>query len=243
MSSIKAFSVFYFILFVFSLSASAEDKVQFDHIEQNTIFYKSNPSKNEQIQSFKTNLFELKYLDTLNSRTGGLPYFLVSANPCANCSNEKAIYLIRPQSDSKPTAFVYPGKILDPKNRELLMESRSFYGECLPGRKDIYLVFQKEKVDRRSRLQNSVYLAEPQKEYLSEKLIERRLPNIHSTLKLVKAKRCKEIDSRKRFMSNKFFNLQFPIAEDRDDDDDDEKNGRTIADDSGAIAIESESQK
>src|SRR5690606_18346983 len=68
------------------------------------------------------------------------------------------------------------------------------------GDRDVYVVFQDEKVDRRRYLQSSVYVAEAAKEIVREQLIERRPPRIKRTLARVRAKQCTEIKGRNRIM-------------------------------------------
>jgi hypothetical protein len=150
----------------------------------------------------KTGLFDLSYIGSLQSNAGGLPYFLIDAKPCESCQDERKIYVVRPNG-AKPTSFVYPGKVFEPKSHALLLESRAFFGECLPRKGASYVVFQKEKIDRRRSLQTSVFIAEAGKDYFDERLLERHLPSIATTLKLVKKKSCHEIPGRNRLMLSK----------------------------------------
>ena len=195
-------------------------KVTFDRFEANTLFFKN--ENGAAPKPVKTQLAEVLYLGTLNPPKGGLPYFLFSARSCQECLEDKAIYAIQPTSEGKPTSFVYPGKILDPKDKELLLEARAFYGKCLPHKGDVYVVYQKEKVDRRHQMQPSVFVAEPTENSLEEKLIERHFPKLPTTLQLVKKKSCVEISGRNRVMLSKPLNLTpRSLASDSEDDDTD----------------------
>ncbi len=185
-----------------------------------TIHLKSNGSGSKKLT---TPLYAVKELAFLESSEGGVPHLLVTGLPCKNCE-EKVIFML-PVNGSKPFQFVYPGRIVDPKSRAVLMESRAFYGKCMSGNtQDVYLVFQKERVDRRRSLQSSVYVAEPGKEFIKEKLMERtrEMPRLESTLKRVKTKLCFEIVGRTRTMLAKPLDLT-PRAGTGDDDDDKEE--------------------
>jgi hypothetical protein len=115
--------------------------------------------------------------------------------------------------------------VLLPKNRELVLDSRAFFGRCIPGTGDVYLVHQREKVGkRRPRMLSSVYVAEVGPIHLREKLFERGGPRLQTTLKQVKAKVCREIVGRNRVaevhpLDGKYKGMD-PAADSTDDDDD-----------------------
>lgn len=213
-------------------SISTQSSLTFDHLEGSTLFFNSSPdaSGEQKPQKFlKTNLFDLNYLGVLKSNEGE-PYFLFSGRPCQNCLENRTIYAIRP-SNPKPITFVYPGKIFEPRTRALVLESRAFFGKCLPHENDVLLVFQKEKVDRRSRMQSSVIKAEISKSYLSERLIEKHLPSINTTLKLVRNKLCREIEGRNRIMLNKPLDLHPRVNAASDPNDPDSPSSSDSEDD------------
>lgn len=194
---------------------------EFDRVEGATVYFKSA----ETFKPIKTDLFELKYLATLKNTEDKLPpYFFFSGKPCATCSQPVAIYAFKAGSAKPLSNFVYPGKILDPKTRALLFESRAFLGRCLYREKsDIYLSFQKDRVDRRRGMQQSVLVVEPGATHLDEKLLERGFPRLADTLKLVKSKQCKEIEGKSRLMLTKPLDLNPHRQKDDEDDDDDEE--------------------
>ena len=198
--------------------------IGFDHIEESTIFFNVPPDAKtggvKPQKPLKTSLFDLSYLGILKADEGD-SYFLFSGRPCQNCLEDRGIFAIRPSS-AKPTSFVYPGKIFEPKSRALVLESRAFFGKCLSRKGDVLVVFQKEKVDRCPRLQMSVIIAEASKNYLSERLLERKLPSLNATLKLVKNKSCHEIEGRNRLMLNKPLDLHPRSNITNDDEGDDE---------------------
>ncbi len=181
------------------------NRTRFEKLEEGKIIFGAPPGLTPP-QPLKTGLFDLTYLGVLRSDEGGSPYFLFTGKPCQDCLEDRTVYAFRP-TGGKPTAFVYPGKILEPRSRALLIESRAFFGQCLAHRGDVLVVFQKEKIDRRPQLQPSVMIAEAGKDFFSETLIERHLPNLATTLQLVKRKRCHEIEGRNRLMLNKPLDL------------------------------------
>jgi hypothetical protein len=182
---------------------AAQAEIALDRIEQGTLYFKGTPS----FPALKTDFQELVYLGALRPPEG-LPYFLLAGKPCAACpqSQEKGLYLIRPNG-GKPTQLVYPGKLIDSKTGSVVMESRAFFGQCLRDRGDVYVAYQKEKVDRKNRLQPSVFIAEAMPRFLHESLLERRMPSFQETLKRVKAKQCREIEGRNRMILNKPLDL------------------------------------
>jgi hypothetical protein len=190
-----------------------------DRIEDNTIYF-SSPNSTGVPKPLKPGLFDMSYQGSLTPPEGQ-PYFIFSGKPCQNCLEEKNIYAIRP-SGGKPTSFVYPGKIVDPKNRGVLWESRAFFGRCLARKGDVLVVFQKEKIDRKKSPQASVLIVEAAPNYLAENLIERHLPSISSTLQMVKRKQCHEIDGRNRLMLSKPLDLHPHANTDSEEDEDTE---------------------
>jgi hypothetical protein len=204
--------------------ATASSDIKVDRIEGQTIYFTGSPAP----KPLKTELYDLSLVGTLRPEpTDSVqsPYFLFAANPCPDCASEKALYLIRPPTRSanaaQITSFVYPGKVIDPKTHRVVLESRAFVGRCLRGiDTDHYVVFQKERVDRRHQMQPSVFIAQASNDYLKEKLLERGLPSIKRTLRLVKSKSCHEIAGRSRIMPLKPRGLNWRNLKQGDDEDD-----------------------
>jgi hypothetical protein len=195
-------------------------------------------------KAVKPGLFELNYLGSLLPHDDSNPYFLFTGLPCKTCTSEQALYLIRPSdkpsSPPQVTSFVQPGKIFDPKTRGLVMESRAFFGRCLATRDasqdDVYIVFQKEHVDRHHGLQTSVFVANASSDFLREKLIERGLPSLSRTLSLVKMKKCHEIPGRSRLMVLKPHGLNWRnLRQDDGDDEDSDTDTERSADAPAAV--------
>jgi hypothetical protein len=177
----------------------------FDHIEQNTVFF-SNKTVTHPLK-LKVNLFDIKYLGSIRNPRYE-PYFLFLAKPCDTCEDQTSIYAIRP-CVQKISSFISPGKILDPKTKQILLESRAFFGKCLMNEpSEVLIFFQKEKVDRKKSLQHSVLIAQPTEDFLREKLTERHHPSFAQTLTLVKKKGCTEIPGITRTVPNKPVSLK-----------------------------------
>lgn len=187
-----------------------------DRIENDVVFFKKSPSSEGSaspasprpsgVFSIKTGLIDLKSLGFL-SRKSTPVYWIASGKKCVDCPFEKGIYLFalpdpslpqQPSPPPSPSGLVYPGKVIDARSGELLLSSRAFFGTCLPGKPDVYLSFQKEKVDRRARLQSSVMVVEVSEQGLHEKLLERNFPRLDTVLRAVKQKKCTEIIGRNR---------------------------------------------
>jgi len=224
----RFFIVFFSLTAVWALPADAADdrsKVEFDRAEGGKVYFKA-PEGVSAPPALQTGLLELNYLTTLRAtEPEGYPYFVFAGKSCQNCSEDRAIYFVRPTSSGgsvKPESFVHPGKIFDPKTRALLLESRAFYGRCVPGRGELFVVFQRERIDRRRHLQESVMLVTPAPEHLQEQLIERHLPRIKNTLKQVKSKSCHEVEGRNRLMTARKVNLRPDRADENDDEEEDD---------------------
>ncbi|MBL7714023.1 MAG: hypothetical protein JNL01_01060 [Bdellovibrionales bacterium] len=221
---LKYFFILGLVLPFHSTVVAAETELPtIDRVEGSLIHFKAATADAKPPAPLDTKLYEIKPFGILESPAGGKPYILMSARTCQDCTEEKQVFALQIDG-KKSTHFVYPGKILDPKTKALLMESRGFYGKCLPGdtRKDVYLVYQRERLDRRRSLQPSVFVSTPGKSFLEEKLIDYRMPNIKHTLAQVKNKQCAEIEGRNRLMLRKPMSLTPKRLKDDDDDTEDD---------------------
>ncbi|MBI4925060.1 MAG: hypothetical protein HY843_03975 [Bdellovibrio sp.] len=212
-----------------------EHSIVIDKIDGNVIYFKK-PLNDNKPSSIKINLFEISFIGFLDSNEIQKPLLLISAIPCANCLQDRSIYLINTEGTIL-SQFVYPGKIIDQKQNQIVYESRAFYGNCLSTSKnhgnlkkffpevsenfvgDMYLVFQKDKIDRRKKHAQSILMATPGKNYTYETLSERQPASIQAVLKKVKSKDCFEIEGRNRRMLTKAV-LDLKKQEDQEDDND-----------------------
>jgi hypothetical protein len=211
----------------------AAGKVEFNRSENGTLYFDV-PSGEKVSGSLPAEIHDTELLGRLEPSDGSIPYFLLAGRPCSDCLRDRALFMVRPAAANgpltKPTSFTYPGKLLDPKKRELVFESRAFFGNCLKNRKeDLLVIFQKERVDRRDSLQASVFIAEPGKDRVVEILLESRLPRLNDTLQLVKRKTCREISGRNRMMQTKAFDIptRFKRNEEQETDTEDKNEEKT----------------
>ncbi|OFZ80826.1 MAG: hypothetical protein A2583_01585 [Bdellovibrionales bacterium RIFOXYD1_FULL_53_11] len=242
MTMASTLKIFLPLFVIFSLSAAlaaaplaaptavpAPAEPGLERIENTTLYFKGGPPE---IKPLDTKLQELKFFAFLRTPDKKIWYALVSGRPCTDCIQEKHLYLIR-SDRGKVTQLVYPGRILEPKTRQVVYDSRAFFGRCMPpADEEVYIVFQKERVDRRRSLQASVLVAMPGTDMIHEKLIERRLPNINHTLARVKRKQCWEIEGRNRLILAKPLDLnprRGMADNDKDDDDENDEKKETQA--------------
>lgn len=163
-----------------------------DRVENGAIYFKVFQDKLDP-PPLKTTLQELEYIDTVES--GGskdLPYFVLKGRSSSNSDTDPSIYIVRADGQHL-TSFVHPGEIRESGSNQILYDGRAFVGECLPARGPVYVVFQREKIDRWRYLQRSVLIAELKPNGIQEKLIVRRRPDIQQSLRRVKKKECQEI--------------------------------------------------
>lgn len=200
-------------------SASAQTgglfEIEVERVEGQTLFFRVPEGKTKPAPQ-KVDLHDISPLGAIGKTV------VLAAKPCQNCSQEKAIYLLTP-GKSKPQPYVFPGKILDPKTRAVLLESRGFFGKCLNRRGPVYVVYQKERVDRRKSLQTSVFFAEPNANHpghLDETLLERHLPSLNETLRMVKLKTCREVPGSNRMMLSRPLDLKPRNSREQNEDDD-----------------------
>jgi len=205
--------------------------VEFDRIDGSEVHFKA-PEGVSKPKPLETKLSDLKHLGTIEAEDGSPPYLLFSGRACQGCDLDRHVYAFRADG-ARSTHFVYPGRILDPKSKSevVMLESRAFFGKCLSSQREAYVVFQRERIDRRRGMQTSVFVAEPSRDHLNERLIERRMPSIKTALQQVKRKQCHEIEGRKRLMHAKAIDLtpRRNIEEDEDEEDEPTKENETDA--------------
>lgn len=201
---------------------SAEASWTFDKTSGNSLIFKQDGSS--KTETLKTESPSPIYIALLTDPESNTPYILYEGRSCASCeSTNTSLFLQRLDGKGKTSSHVYPGRITDPK-KGLVYEGRVFYGNCLPKVKAGLVAHQRESVDRRG-MQKSVLIAEPGPQYVYEVLLERRLPNVKTTLDLVKRKVCFEIPGRSRSSLRRPLNLtpKKGVDDDEEDDEADQK--------------------
>lgn len=129
-------------------------KYELDHVD-NGVFHFNAPTGKLRPPPLKTHLFDSEFIGLLHSTADTMAYVLLTGLACAGCKDQKLIFLSRVDGRD-PHVLAFPGKIRDKKTGALLHDSTAYYGNCLKDRGEGYFLFQKEKVDRRRHLQESV---------------------------------------------------------------------------------------
>jgi hypothetical protein len=179
--------------------------------------------KDGKTETLKTDAEKPAFVSTLTDPESGTPYVLYEARTCPKCeASNTSLYLHRLDGKGKASRFNYPGRIMDRKKGGAIVYSgQFFYGHCLPSVKAGVVIHQSEAVDRRG-TQRSVVIAEPGPQYVYEVLLERRLPNVRTTLDLVKRKTCTQIAGRDRDVLKKPLDLTPKKGLDDDEEEDEE---------------------
>jgi hypothetical protein len=167
-------------------------------------------------------LKELQLISWLKPSVGAIPYLLLSAT--SPDVAERSLFIVRADGRLKPQRMTYPGRLLDPKSRETIHESRAFYGRCLPDQQHDALVFyQRDRLDKKNRMHASLYVAEASPNFLTERLSERSVPPISRLQIRVRMRQCAEIPGKNRFFDAGFFQFRNRGADLPNDEDDEEK--------------------
>jgi hypothetical protein len=207
---------------VLLVSGAAQASWVFDKTSGSTLFFKS--EEGNKTESLKSDTPSPNFVAMLTDPESNTPYVIYEGRTCNSCETTNiSLFVQRLDGKGKATSYVYPGRITDPK-KGLVYEGRVFYGNCLPKVKAGIVAHQRESVDRRG-MQNSVLIAEPGPQYVYEILLERRLPNVRTTLDFVKRKSCFEIAGKSRSVLRKPLNLtpQKGVGDDDEEEDDADK--------------------
>ncbi len=200
----------------------------FDKASGQTLSFKDD--KSGKSENLKTEAPAPSFVSVLTDPESGTGYALFEARSCRTCeAANTSLFLQRIDGKGKATSFVYPGRITDPKKGALVYSGRLFYGHCLPSVKAGIVTHQLESVDRRG-AQKSVLIAEPGPQYVYEVLLERKLPNVKTTLDLVKRKVCMEVPGRNRTVLRKPLDLSPKKGLDDEEEDDEDKNDEKAPD-------------
>lgn len=174
-----------------------------------------------------TPLKETAVIGWLRPSVEATPYLLLSAT--APDASERSLFIFRADGKLKPQRVTFPGKLLDPKTREMVHESRAFFGRCLGDQQhDALVLFQHDRLDRKHKLHSSIYVAEASPNLLTERLVERRLPSLSSIQLRIRSRQCAEISGRNRLFDSAFFQFRNRGADlpDEDEDKNDEKSDK-----------------
>ncbi|MBU6375263.1 MAG: hypothetical protein KGQ59_04655 [Bdellovibrionales bacterium] len=177
-----------------------------------------------------TPLKDLTVISWLKPSGDATPYLLLSGSSPED--NERSLFIVRADGKLKPQRLTFPGKLLDPKTRETVHESRAFFGRCLASQEhDALVLYQRDRLDRRRGMHSSVYVAEAAPDLLSERVIERRLPSMKTVQQRIKIRQCTEISGKNRSFDAAFFQFrnrgaELPDTVDVDEDKNDQKESK-----------------
>jgi len=219
---VNLFGLFLSLSVTFLLLPSAWAAPVFEKSDGSTLHFKDDSGQKN--TTLKTGVPYVKFIAIQMSPNGQIPYALFSGRACNKCTeNQVGIFMMRIDGKGRAFQFVYPGKITDSKKGQTVFNGRSFYGNCMPGMKQGLVTHQAEIVDRRRGMQKSVLIIEPGDHKVEERLVEKRVPSIKSTLALVKNKVCTEIAGLNRLVLKKPLDLT-PRKGLNDDDEDTDLN-------------------
>ncbi len=211
---------FLLIFSVLLATSAAQAAWVFDKTTGSTLAFKNEDGN--KTETLKTDTPSPTFVAILTDPESNTPYVIYEGRTCNSCETANiSLFVQRLDGKGKVTSYVYPGRITDPK-KGLVYEGRVFYGNCLPKVKAGIVAHQRESVDRRG-MQKSVLIAEPGPQYVYEVLLERRLPNVKTTLDLVKRKTCFEIAGKSRTVLRKPLNLtpKKGMGDDEEEEEDD----------------------
>ena len=132
-------------------------------VVEQTIYFKNG-------KGFKTNLYDLKYIDQLKTANKA-PYLILSGRSCLYCDAPISIYIWSPddgamKAESQQTRYLYPGteKYYMPPYQSLY-EGRMFYGNCLGFESAAWV---QKTLNDENKWESSVFIAKVENDTLSK---------------------------------------------------------------------------
>ena len=153
-------------------------------IGMDTIFYNNG-------RTTKTNIYDLKYIGTLKTKRRS-PYIVLSGKSCDDCDENISIFLFssdnRVLNNTLYRKYSYPGKEYDYLEKNLLYESRVFFGNCQFDSIQSIIWYQKQYTN--SGIDSSIFIVQVIDDTLkSEKIAYNKMKKKSFNLN----KNCKEI--------------------------------------------------
>ncbi|MFQ5911386.1 MAG: hypothetical protein ACE5IJ_11810 [Thermoplasmata archaeon] len=144
----------------------------------------------------ETNIVEFKPIDVLYSKNN-IPFLLFSGRDCSQCDMNTSIYAYSPVNGdfNRPrseTRYVYPGKVNFYMDGTPLSDSRMFYGNCLSEGNSI-IIWYMRNINDSEVWERSVYVMEFENTEAKGRFLEKPLPQVNETVKLVELGICKEL--------------------------------------------------
>lgn len=129
--------------------------------------------------------------------TGENEWFMMAGKRCKDCDENTSLYLFSMKSfagsDSiENTRYSFPGKLYS-FDEQVIFESQTFYGECVPGLSKVVVWIQRHQAED-GQWKESVYAVEVFDQSIKEKQMNENL--LVEILKKVKEGKCFEIPGR-----------------------------------------------
>lgn len=138
-------------------------------------------------------LAEMKYIGQM-ATINKAPYFILSGKICQECGENTGIFIWSPSDgpfkvdvDSTQKRYMYPGVLNNYETKELISESKLFYGSCI-GTESILWI--ERNVNSKKDTQSSILIVS----VINDTLYEERITELKKTHQLMKkVKDCKEL--------------------------------------------------
>jgi len=109
----------------------------------------------------RTNVCNLKFLGNL-PKLNKNEFLVIAGKICESTESNISIYIAKPSNsqisvNNKTPRYSYPGRTFYYENNSLVMESRAFYGEVVPGQYGV-IWFQKELNDQNQWIESTFFV-------------------------------------------------------------------------------------
>lgn len=143
----------------------------------------------------RSDIVDLEFIGQLAARDRP-PFNIYSGKRCHACESNRSIY-IHSAYDGRMTRrtkrYRYPGRLYSRDNGQLVEETRTFFGDCLPGHSASTMVWFVRTRRDRTDWTNLVEVVETLGTSLHDTVLTEPAPVIDPTLELVEQERCREI--------------------------------------------------
>lgn len=143
----------------------------------------------------RSDIVELEFIGQLAARDRP-PFNVYAGRRCHGCESNTSIYVhsaFDGRLSRRATRYRYPGRLYSRIDGSLVEETRTFFGDCLPGHSAGTVVwFVRTRRDRIA-WENEVELIESLGTNLHHEILKEPAPKVEPTLELVKQGRCREI--------------------------------------------------
>lgn len=146
----------------------------------------------------RSDVVDLRFIGQLAARDKP-PYIVFAGRRCYGCESNLSIYVHSPtggRMTKRTNRYRYPGRLYSHVNGQLIEETRTFFGECLPGRGPATVVWFVRTRRDTPQWRELVILVESLGGGLNEETLNDPAPSIEPTLTLVERERCREIPGR-----------------------------------------------